>query len=129
MKDLLLEIPDVGEDRDFERPRDRGSLDRAVSYLIDTNVISELRKGERAGPAVVSWFAGLGDNVPVPLPVVTACSLPRRGSMASPSPPAIRRTSCVPALPMSTRSPSPPATVVELKAHFAAHHVFVIVNQ
>jgi plasmid stability protein len=24
LKKLLLEIPDVGEDRDFERPRDRG---------------------------------------------------------------------------------------------------------
>jgi plasmid stability protein len=24
LKDLLLDIPDVGEDRDFERPRDRG---------------------------------------------------------------------------------------------------------
>jgi len=24
LKELLLEIPDVGEDRDFERPRDRG---------------------------------------------------------------------------------------------------------
>jgi plasmid stability protein len=24
LKDLLLEIPDVGEDRDFERPPDRG---------------------------------------------------------------------------------------------------------
>lgn len=24
LKELLLEIPDVGDDRDFERPRDRG---------------------------------------------------------------------------------------------------------
>jgi plasmid stability protein len=24
LRELLLEIPDVGEDRDFERPRDRG---------------------------------------------------------------------------------------------------------
>jgi hypothetical protein len=24
LKELLLEIPNVGEDRDFERPRDRG---------------------------------------------------------------------------------------------------------
>jgi predicted nucleic acid-binding protein len=33
-----------------------------VSYLIDTNVISELRKGKRADPAVVSWFEGLADD-------------------------------------------------------------------
>lgn len=32
-----------------------------MSYLIDTNVISELRKGERADPAVVAWFADLAD--------------------------------------------------------------------
>jgi toxin FitB len=25
-------------------------------YLIDTNVVSEIRKGQRAAPAVVSWF-------------------------------------------------------------------------
>ena len=29
LKELLLEIPDVGEDRDFERPHDRG---RAVEF-------------------------------------------------------------------------------------------------
>jgi toxin FitB len=33
-----------------------------LSYLIDTNIISELRKGERANPSVVSWFAGLSDD-------------------------------------------------------------------
>ena len=33
-----------------------------MSYLIDTNVISELRKGKRANPRVVSWFAGLADE-------------------------------------------------------------------
>ena len=27
-----------------------------MSYLIDTNVVSELRKGERANPLVVDWF-------------------------------------------------------------------------
>jgi toxin FitB len=30
-----------------------------VNYLIDTNVISELRKGDRADPNVASWFAEL----------------------------------------------------------------------
>jgi predicted nucleic acid-binding protein len=33
-----------------------------VSYLIDTNVISELRKGKRADPGVRSWFASLADE-------------------------------------------------------------------
>jgi predicted nucleic acid-binding protein len=32
-----------------------------VSYLLDTNVISELRKGERAEPSVSDWFNGLAD--------------------------------------------------------------------
>lgn len=33
-----------------------------MNYLIDTNVISELRKGERADPDVAAWFAGLADG-------------------------------------------------------------------
>jgi toxin FitB len=33
-----------------------------LSYLLDTNVISELRKGERADPNVSSWFGGLADE-------------------------------------------------------------------
>jgi hypothetical protein len=33
-----------------------------LSYLLDTNVISELRKGDRANPSVVSWFAGVADE-------------------------------------------------------------------
>jgi toxin FitB len=33
-----------------------------VPYLIDTNVISELRKGERADPALTSWFAEIADE-------------------------------------------------------------------
>ncbi len=28
-----------------------------MSYLVDTNVISELRKGQRCDPGVASWFA------------------------------------------------------------------------
>lgn len=28
-----------------------------MSYLVDTNVISELRKGRRCNPGVASWFA------------------------------------------------------------------------
>lgn len=33
-----------------------------MSYLLDTNVISELRKGERADPKVAAWFADLEDE-------------------------------------------------------------------
>jgi predicted nucleic acid-binding protein len=45
--------------------------------LIDTNVISELRKGQRADPAVASWFAGLADDA-VFLSVLTLGEI-RRG--------------------------------------------------
>jgi predicted nucleic acid-binding protein len=33
-----------------------------LSYLLDTNVISELRKGERADSSVLSWFADLDEE-------------------------------------------------------------------
>lgn len=33
-----------------------------MSYLLDTNVISELRKGERTDPSVASWFADIADE-------------------------------------------------------------------
>jgi len=33
-----------------------------LSYLLDTNVVSELRKGERAEPSVSSWFGGIADQ-------------------------------------------------------------------
>ena len=33
-----------------------------MSFLIDTNVISELRKGERADRRVAEWFAGLDEE-------------------------------------------------------------------
>jgi len=33
-----------------------------VTYLLDTNVLSELRKGPRCHARVASWFAGLGDE-------------------------------------------------------------------
>jgi toxin FitB len=33
-----------------------------LSYLLDTNVISELRKGERADANVRAWFDGLDDE-------------------------------------------------------------------
>lgn len=33
-----------------------------MSFLLDTNVISELRKGDRADPSVVAWFGDLADD-------------------------------------------------------------------
>lgn len=33
-----------------------------MSFLLDTNVLSELRKGDRADSAVSSWFGGLADD-------------------------------------------------------------------
>jgi predicted nucleic acid-binding protein len=33
-----------------------------LNYLLDTNVISELRKGERANAEVTAWFEGLADE-------------------------------------------------------------------
>ncbi|MFL6263832.1 MAG: type II toxin-antitoxin system VapC family toxin [Thermoanaerobaculia bacterium] len=33
-----------------------------MSYLVDTNVISELRKGRRCNPGVASWFAGVSSG-------------------------------------------------------------------
>ncbi|GGB43668.1 hypothetical protein GCM10011316_14530 [Roseibium aquae] len=33
-----------------------------MSYLIDTNIISEVRKGERCDPAVATWWAGVAED-------------------------------------------------------------------
>ena len=33
-----------------------------MSYLIDTNVISELRKGDRCDPAVAAWWTKVDEN-------------------------------------------------------------------
>jgi toxin FitB len=33
-----------------------------VSFLLDTNVISELRKASRCDPAVAGWFSGVADG-------------------------------------------------------------------
>jgi predicted nucleic acid-binding protein len=33
-----------------------------VSYLIDTNIISEVRKGERCDPHVSAWYASIADG-------------------------------------------------------------------
>ena len=33
-----------------------------MSFLIDTNIISEVRKGERCDPAVAAWWAGVAED-------------------------------------------------------------------
>lgn len=33
-----------------------------MSYLLDTNVVSELRKGDRADPNLTTWFADLAEE-------------------------------------------------------------------
>lgn len=33
-----------------------------MSYLIDTNIISEVRKGERCDPHVSAWYAAVADD-------------------------------------------------------------------
>jgi toxin FitB len=33
-----------------------------VSYLIDTNIISEVRKGDRCDPHVSAWYASISDG-------------------------------------------------------------------
>lgn len=33
-----------------------------MSYLIDTNIISEVRKGPRCDPAVAAWYAAVDDT-------------------------------------------------------------------
>ena len=59
-----------------------------MSYLVDTNVISELRKKDRADPAVTSWFAGLKEDE-IYLSVLTVGEI-RRGitNVARRDPPA-----------------------------------------
>jgi predicted nucleic acid-binding protein len=33
-----------------------------MPYLIDTNIISEVRKGDRCNPNVAAWYAGIDDT-------------------------------------------------------------------
>ena len=54
--DHLLAFPEVGDDAVFERPALRPAAARPVSYLVDTNVLSELRKRSRANQSVIAWF-------------------------------------------------------------------------
>lgn len=45
-------------------------------YLVDTNVVSELRRGDRAEPAVVAWATGV-DSRAMHLSVMTVFELER----------------------------------------------------
>jgi predicted nucleic acid-binding protein len=33
-----------------------------VSFLLDTNIISEIRKGPRCNPALAAWYASISDD-------------------------------------------------------------------
>ena len=33
-----------------------------MSFLIDTNIVSEIRKGDRCDPAVAAWWAGVAED-------------------------------------------------------------------
>ena len=33
-----------------------------MSYLLDTNIVSEIRKGSRCDPAVAAWWAGVAED-------------------------------------------------------------------
>ena len=35
-----------------------------MSFLIDTNIVSEIRKGNRCDPAVAAWWAGVAEDDP-----------------------------------------------------------------
>lgn len=48
-----------------------------MSFLVDTNVLSELRKGQRCNPGVMSWFAAVSSEE-IYLSVLTIGEL-RRG--------------------------------------------------
>jgi len=63
LKMMLSAIPDVGRDADFQRPRrlDGGCV--VKGFLLDTNVLSELRKGARADASVRRWFEGIDANL------------------------------------------------------------------
>ena len=62
IKAALLGMPDVGRDDDFAKASSSRSAGSPVSLLIDTNVVSELRKGDRADRHVRAWFATVSDD-------------------------------------------------------------------
>ena len=60
LKALLARAPLEGID--LERPARLRPRYLPVSFLIDTNVVSEVRKGERCDPAVAAWWAGVAED-------------------------------------------------------------------
>ena len=55
-----------------------------MTYLVDANVLSELRKGERCAPGVIEWFAGVDDDE-IFLSVLVIGEI-QRGGRSHPSP-------------------------------------------
>ena len=56
-KEYLLTMPNVGDDSLFERsPRISSRSRSSMSFLLDTNVISELRKQDKCNRGVRNWF-------------------------------------------------------------------------
>lgn len=50
------DLPDEVFDGAFDQPRQKGlARGQSVKFILDANVISEIRKGERAHPSVASW--------------------------------------------------------------------------
>src|SRR4029453_15534871 len=55
----------AGEGAQPQRDQTQGASGATVSLLIDTNVISELRKGPRTNANVAGWFEGVvEDEIP-----------------------------------------------------------------
>lgn len=58
---------------------DRTTAPHQLMFLVDTNVISEARKGERADPGVIAfWQQAASNDIPIVLAAVTIGEL-RRG--------------------------------------------------
>ena len=86
LKELLRRCP--LEELELERDETIGARDRLVRYLLDTNVISEVRKQERCHPNVAAWY----DSVRADEPLSSACwSSARFGQASSELRAAIRR--------------------------------------
>jgi predicted nucleic acid-binding protein len=62
-----------------------------LNYLIDTNIISEVRKGERCNPHVAAWYASIEDEA-VYLSVLVLGEIRRGIERVRPNDPAQART-------------------------------------
>ena len=74
--EALTGMPNVGQDEDFERVEDKVET---TMYLVDTHVISEVRKKSKANKGVRAFFKQtIEDETPMFISVVTVGEL-RRG--------------------------------------------------